>query len=56
MMAYVDALDGDSVDSLLSWVDWDEIEVSQTCNADDKLTPDKDDTVLEASVMKEKPE
>ena len=32
MMTSGDASDGDSVDSTLSWVDEDEIEVSQTCS------------------------
>ena len=32
--------DGDSVDSILSWVDEDAFEVSLTCSVDDAFTPD----------------
>ena len=38
-----DDSDGDSVSSILSWVDEDETEVSQTCTEDDLLTSEQDD-------------
>ena len=67
MMAAGAAFDGDSVDSILSWVDEDEIEVSQTYSVDGILTPyhDEDEekesqvenisAVFDDPEMKEKP-
>ena len=47
MIASNNASDGDSVDSSLSWVDNDEIEVSQTCSVDGISTPDQNDSQVE---------
>ena len=41
--AHGDASDGDSVDSLSSWLDEDEIEMSQTMSEDDILMPIQED-------------
>ena len=35
--------DGDSVDSILSWVDTDAYEVSQTCSVENIVTPDQEE-------------